>query len=380
MSGSTVLCTDSRTVRLSYAGLYHVFSVIFGIRCAVGDWLSPSCRQPLPLPKMATPTQKPCHLIKMSLLLIPHELRDQILALVVLSTVISPPHSPANPEEREQLKDANCNGWFGGSGVLYQKDTQLSGIPTLGVNKQLRDETLSVLERFKLGGLRSYKLDVMVFEDSQLWPTWLNVPTTTSRVEEVHATFRIHGASPTRSNGFRGGDGGPPLITWSFFNLLERFLLVGPMSKQHKCHDRHIKIRHLILDFRTPDVPAEMLAPDIGQNKLAVLRRRSGINYIRHPKSVLDFVGGFLGWLSGTRERGIVSVCYERVGRITLTLDGVVIEERDITPCVSNMNSVSSEIGQQLPPVFEDWDLKNSYTPEDIEWDKERQKMTSWCE
>ncbi|KAH7342516.1 hypothetical protein BKA65DRAFT_293137 [Rhexocercosporidium sp. MPI-PUGE-AT-0058] len=297
----------------------------------------------------------------MSLLQIPRELRDKILSLVVLSTMVTPPESPDNPGDREELKDVKCNGWFAGCGVFYQKDTQMKGIPTLAINQQLRSETLSIMTLLKLPGLRSYKLDVMIVEDCDLWPTWLYVPTMTTRVEEVRATFRIHGASPRRYCGFSGGDGGPPVIVWSFYNLLERFLQVGPVSRQEKLHDKCIKIKHLVLDFQTPSVPEEMIAPDVPQNRLAILRRRSGINYIKNPSSVLAFVSGFLCYLSGCSGPGIVSVAYERVGKITLMLDGVVLHERIASNCIFpdlDAPGLEGPTHRKLEPVFEEWELR----------------------
>ncbi|PVH79979.1 hypothetical protein DL98DRAFT_209553 [Cadophora sp. DSE1049] len=264
----------------------------------------------------------------MPLLQIPRELRDKILGFVLLSTIFAPPEFPNDANDREELQDTICHGWFTGNGVLYQRDTRMKGIPTLAINRQLRTETLEVMTLMKLPSLRSYKLDVMIVEDRELWPTWLYVPTTITRVEEVRATFRIMGAAEGRRCGYGGGDGGPPLIVWSFFNLLERFLLVGPVSRQEKPHDKHVKIRHLILDILTPDVPKELIAPDVNQNRLRMLRKRSGIKYIKNPGSVLTFIMGCLGYLSGSSgERDIVAVPYERVGKVTLMLDGVMVHE-----------------------------------------------------
>lgn len=126
-----------------------------------------------------------------------------------------------------------------GFGVLCQKDTQFQGVPTLAINRQFRRETLFVVTLMQLPSLRSYKLDVMIVEERTLWPTWLYVPTTTSRVEEVRAPFRIMGAAEGRRSGYDGGDGGPPVMIWAFFNLLERFLQVGPVSsRQNRHHDK----------------------------------------------------------------------------------------------------------------------------------------------
>ena len=261
------------------------------------------------------------------LLSLPRELRDKILGFVILSTIVAAPESPNNADDREQLQDTKCYGWSAGRGVLYQKDTQFQGNPTLAINQQLRRETLDVMALMQLPDLRSYKLDVMIVKERTLWPTWLYIPTTTNRVEEVRATFRIMGAVEGRRSGYDGGDGGPPVIIWAFFNLLERFLNVGPVSRQNKPHDKSIKIRHLILDVLTPNVPADMIGPDFRQDRLRRLRKQSGINYLKSPRSVLAFIMGYLGYLEGSPGKVIASVAYEKLGKITFMVDGLIVRD-----------------------------------------------------
>lgn len=261
------------------------------------------------------------------LLSLPLELRDKILGFVILSTIVAPPESPNNADDRERLKDTKYYGWSAGCRVLYQKDTQFQGIPTLAINRQLRRETLDIMSLMQLPSLRFYKLDVMIVEERTLWPTWLYIPTTTSRVEEVRSTFRIMGAAGGRRSGYDGGDGGPPVIVWAFFNLLERFLQVGPVSRQNKPHDKPIKIRHIILDVLTPNVPADMIGPDIRQNRLKRLRKQSGINYLKNPRTVLAFIMEYLGFLEGSPGGEIASVAYEKLGKITFMVDGVMVRK-----------------------------------------------------
>lgn len=110
------------------------------------------------------------------LLSLPLELRDKILGFVILSTIVAPPESPNNADDRERLKDTKYYGWSAGCRVLYQKDTQFQGIPTLAINRQLRRETLDIMSLMQLPSLRFYKLDVMIVEERTLWPTWLYIP------------------------------------------------------------------------------------------------------------------------------------------------------------------------------------------------------------
>ena len=106
----------------------------------------------------------------------------------------------------------------------------------------------------------------MLVDEDELYPTWLSVPQFATRVEKVYAEFRIIGAAKKNRTGFSGGDGGPPLIVWAFYSLLERFLKLGPVPPQQieeikgteetrKTRDRDITIQVLELDFRMPDNP-----------------------------------------------------------------------------------------------------------------------------
>lgn len=99
-------------------------------------------------------------------------------------------------------------------------------MPTLLVNYQLHRETLDALTI--MPRKHSYHLDVMLVDEKSLWPAWLSVLHHTTRVDTVHATFRLFGACKYSQSGFRGGDEGPPGISWAFCSLLERFLRIGP--------------------------------------------------------------------------------------------------------------------------------------------------------
>lgn len=263
----------------------------------------------------------------MSLLEIPREIRDKILGFVVLSTINSPPEIPVNSDNGELLPRDDVvrrQGYscFVGYDALYshQKGLQRKGIPTLTINHQLRRETLVIMSLLKLPSLRSYKLDVMIIEDDFLWPTWTYVPTTTKMVEEVRVTFRNLDASPRRRTGYHHGDGGPGHLIWSFRDLLERFLHAGPVGRKEKSyeanrkqmemervHDKHIKVKHLTLDFQTPAVEAERIAPDFklrthrALQELVRLREGHGVQYrhIVNPGTVLKYISEFLGYFSG---------------------------------------------------------------------------------
>ncbi|KAK0108849.1 hypothetical protein ONS96_002689 [Cadophora gregata f. sp. sojae] len=143
-----------------------------------------------------------------TLLGIPQELRDKIITLLV-PRVEMPPQLEGDPESREYLDDTPSTRR---DRVKYLKATSLpGGIPTLKVNKLLRAQTLTVMRHLKLPGARSYRLDVMMIDGEELWPTWLYVPCLTTRVDELLVTLRDLGPfSRKYGRGFQNGDGGPP--------------------------------------------------------------------------------------------------------------------------------------------------------------------------
>lgn len=127
-------------------------------------------------------TRTPLHIFLMSSLLsLPHEIRDQIIDYVVLSSR-EPPKKPAH-ETGARLNHT-------GQGALRPpkispKTYNTSGL--LGTNTQLRDETQDRLRRLKM----TYTLDVMVV-DHELWPTWTCCPAQTSGpIDKVKITLRF---------------------------------------------------------------------------------------------------------------------------------------------------------------------------------------------
>ncbi|PVH69447.1 hypothetical protein DL98DRAFT_598658 [Cadophora sp. DSE1049] len=271
-----------------------------------------------------------------TLLGIPQELRDKILALLV-PRVEPAPTDQGDPDGRDYLNDTPS---INKRRVKYLTTIPLpDGIPTLKVNKQLRDETLAVMQHLKLPGARSYRLDVMLIDGEELWPTWLYVPCLTTRVEELVATLRDFGPSSHRyGRGFRNGDGGPPWMIWCFQSLLIRFLEAGPSGPQEKSIDRGVSVRSIVLDIRTPDVQPEMIATveDSTPGRLRTISRETGLKMRMHPMFILGFVRRWINFISGGRSYG-GEIIHTRVGMLRLMLDGVLIEEYDVAKWLASM-------------------------------------------
>jgi hypothetical protein len=256
---------------------------------------------------------------------LPQELRDKILTLTIPAP-LSPPQAPAPNEDHQSALDKYT--FF---------HSRMNAMPTLLVNKQLYRETMAAINR--LPTKHSYDLDVMVFNEDKLWPTWLSVPTVTNEVEKVRVTFRSVGTVNAIEGGavgagFSGGDGGPPRIIWAFYDLLTRFILGTPydwkMHREDKFLKHDVSIKLLELDIRSPDVPANMIAPDIRYNRLQNMRRHDGIDYLMNPAFLATFLENHLHSLLQGHIAEYGRFLYERIGTINVYLDGELREEWNI--------------------------------------------------
>ncbi|KAE9365073.1 hypothetical protein N431DRAFT_430617 [Stipitochalara longipes BDJ] len=275
-----------------------------------------------------------------SLLTLPRELLHKVLELVI-SSFIPAPQDISDASNRATLRDFHIdrryNNFHQGCVLYIEHTKQPDTTSLLLVSRQLYIETLAVLRI--LPTKHSYILDVIIGEEKNLWPTWLYVPELTTRVDKVYTTFRSIGFPTKRNSLFLGGDRGPPRLTWALYNLIERFLRVGPVGRQPGRNDKHISIKELVIDVLTPDVPPEMIAPaKITPFGGGVLRQRRRGNYsaedepqvMRHPKSTAAYICSNLRTLlCGAQEimGDYGCLVYERIGTIKVLVDGEPFSE-----------------------------------------------------
>jgi hypothetical protein len=219
----------------------------------------------------------------MSLLSLPQEVRDQILDLVLIAQS-PPPRGPCDKQERQPT----CDFRYHVSLEAYKPNA--TGL--LLTNHQLSAETKQNIQRKKD---LAFRLDVMVVQERELWPTWTSIPCSNlNLVDTVKVTFRIFGP-PHHLNHefslFRPGDGGPPVIAWQFNDLLKRFVCVGPTGpikkpeeayarsvcgpsddcyksqEENKASVKHPFIKHLRLNALTPTIFPEdvQIAPEFAR-------------------------------------------------------------------------------------------------------------------
>jgi hypothetical protein len=201
---------------------------------------------------------------------LPRELRENIYKHVLIAPVAAVP--PDIDVADELLIDHEAFiGLTWESQVRYIKyatPPSPACISLLLLNRQIHNEVKSVLRQ--MNGKIDYDIDIIMADQAELLPTWIRLPALSSRVRSVKATFRIAGdfhlkeSRARKSNrGFRTGS--PLPIIWAFYNVLHRFLVLGPVGRYSglgqayyngRGHDIR-KDRQVILDY----LEIEVLTP-----------------------------------------------------------------------------------------------------------------------
>ncbi|KAF4636657.1 hypothetical protein G7Y89_g1422 [Cudoniella acicularis] len=300
-----------------------------------------------------------------SLLDLPREIRDKILSLVI-SIPTTPPRDHSVADSRTELYNPSCGGRYVDRGVKYPtRMNRTETIPTLLVNRQLHDETLSAIDL--LPTKHTYILDILLVGGSSLWPTWISVPALTNLVDTVSAAVRIDHTGKITYRTFEAGDGSPPSITWTFYRILDRFLRVGPVVNPSAKPEGGIAVKTLELDIRTPDVPESRFIP---HDKWRIRRGnifgkdKNGENInVMPPSMLLPFIERYIELLMGMRDMRDYTTChggilYERIGTLKLLLDGELRREWDMAKELKNIrlnDSFSVIPREERPETFRKW-------------------------
>jgi hypothetical protein len=123
-------------------------------------------------------------------------------------------------------------------------------------------------------------------------------------------------------------------VTWALYNLIERFLKVGPVGRQAEKKDKRFSINELIIDIRTPDVNPELIAPErtpaMGHGGMHSGAYGSGQKsgsetpLIRHPKGLAIYIVRDLQLIramSGDHGKN-GGIMFERIGTVKVLVDG----------------------------------------------------------
>lgn len=297
--------------------------------------------------------------LNMSFLMkLPRELRDEIYNLVL--TVERGRPDITEPFDalirgRVQYKKPKLKSIS--EVVLYLPGAASNNLSLLLVNRQMHAETVENLGMIAKHPL--YSLDIVVLDEILLLPTWLSVPITTTSLDTINVTFRVSGSYDARKEfdlemnrkgpyskwprykGFRGGDGGPPAMSWQVYAVLERFVKVGAAGEvEDENMNQHFTARCMRIDFQTPPgVPPEKLGPPLSGNG-SFGRRKEARGRVLDPGYLADYVAQDLSCMLGFSE-GVWFSCgkilYEHVDELWLCKDGTEFQRWDIAEQLGNL-------------------------------------------
>ncbi|MCJ1394200.1 hypothetical protein MMC18_007078 [Xylographa bjoerkii] len=253
------------------------------------------------------------------LLSLARELRDYIY-LAVLQAEVTPPSSAADCGLR----------YAGRQGFMHTREpVVVNSNGLLLVNHQVHDETKVMIRQLKKDGELRYKLDCMLVDEQQIYPTWLSIPAFSTRVSKVEVDFRSTGVSNYCESRWS------PMwildardqswIVYNMYHLLHKFLEKGPYFLAARGGEDMMRIDELIINVITPSpIPAEgFRSPDVSNPGEAF--RLS----LLHPEAGLEkMIDGTNFLLYRTDERPSWSVAsyavvvFERVRLIKILLDG----------------------------------------------------------
>ncbi|KAK7962921.1 uncharacterized protein PG986_003746 [Apiospora aurea] len=215
-----------------------------------------------------------------SLMILPREIRDDILERVLLSETQSPRERGREPGQT-RITDLEPYRWmFENKPVLSEPQTvQPTASALLLVSRQFHDETLDALRRLPCQG-RRHKMEFMLLESRELWLTFTHVPFRCTTLEQVDFTVRLVGTMQDPSRAESPGGIGRHVL--GILYALARCLNCGPTRKPPASttyiNDRSITVRHVVLNFVSPADQSLLAGPDDRTAWRAALEhaRRSG--------------------------------------------------------------------------------------------------------
>lgn len=238
---------------------------------------------------------------------LPLELRSRILELAICTpqghTHLKSDLTVWDSTGRCNIPTSVSGAWADeetSSRVWFQIQPSFSTLASLRcVNRQFYADVKYALCH-NVSSRPDYSLDIVYRKDVTLWPTWRCVPVLQRHIGTLHATFRIaqcpQEVETTNKNQkmYRGGDGGPAPIVWSFFHLLKVFLQYGPWplpDLTDKDSSPRISIRNLVIDCVSaePDEPVGRYPSFSSSSTVAASY------YSQHPDI------SFFGWASSIR-------------------------------------------------------------------------------
>lgn len=247
------------------------------------------------------------------------ELRDNVYE-ALLSASRSPPVSPEHggarkyPSKDEEEILEYCN--------RYPSEGLESTSTSLQLTcRQVHEEVQEAILRLKKSKSLSYKMDLMMLDEAELYPTWLAFPAMIEEIPSLKVDFRIFGDIEGKESALRSDEAGPPLLIWSLSILTTRFLLRGPDFLAPYKWNRNQRIEELAINVLTPSPPPPNGYAD--QSLGFHDRNRKGLV---HPEQVLSFLISYMAYFIRRIKHtaSYARIIFERVKRISFSIDGIV--------------------------------------------------------
>lgn len=309
------------------------------------------------------------HINMPSLLSLPLELREYIIAFAITSS--TPSIDPANPGATKEHLDLDYTSRIGGVGLQYsyaqpKHKTSPSGL--LGTNRQLHDETLHTLERIKAQDGYKYALDMTLANEEIIYASWSNIPPRSRIIDELAITINIHGTSidPIAHNGFMdqvNGSTGPAI--WRLYSILERFFRCGADESESRNEDKRLAVKTIDINILTPKGTDLLLAPaDISLDRLCEYRAATPPhNHLMHPDALAKFmyvwVEGILRLcdpryaVPGSPIAKYGKMFLQRIEVMRLRVDGVEKRVIDILEWVKELKEKEEQLRREEREVAE---------------------------
>lgn len=260
------------------------------------------------------------------------ELRDHVYGFLLQSSrtpPISPEHGGARkyPNEDDEEILETCNRY-------PAEDLESTGTSLQLTCRQVHDEVQEAISRLKRSKSLPYRLDLMMLDETMLYPTWLAFPALVDEIPRLEVGFRLFGDVEGKQSAMKGGCGGPPLLIWSLFKLMERFLLRGPDFLAPREPTRYQRMEELVVNVVTPSLPppngyADDSTPFYGFHRGI----RKGLI---HPRDMMCFLIDHMDFLLRRSKytAPYARLAFERVKRMTFSLDGAVKKSWDLSTLV----------------------------------------------
>ncbi|KAJ5178622.1 uncharacterized protein N7500_001321 [Penicillium coprophilum] len=310
-----------------------------------------------------------------SFLDLPTELRQIIIRHALSSRRKAPTPSKSKGAPVEDFEPVAERWQLGGCRVYYEQDEQVpTCLPLLLVNRQISTETKGVLNSMKI----DYAVELSILNDLDIFPTWISIPCLTQNINHLRAEVRLFGhVLPTTVGRQQGGDGGRLGIHFAFHQVLQRFLMYGPVGERKEkgqingYENKKISVRVLDLDVTSaenelPFPPDEFQWSDYlhqlrGHGKLEDCESRRVDDhtwakwnfqpkYKTRPEWMSRWIRDWIERILGRDSYGKVygKMIYENVGTLRVLADGKLLKEFDLSDCPEDAVARREELGFPL--------------------------------